>query len=247
MIERGAFAGVDAAMMVHPAPYEAAEMRFLAATQYDVDYTGKAAHASAFPELGINALDALTVAQVSIGLMRQHITATDRIHGIVTHGGDAPNVVPDHTSGRWYVRASDLTELANLKTRLESCLRAGAVATGSEVAWNTGRDYSHFTPDRELLSLYCANAQAAGRVFAELPEGLTSRAAGSTDMGNVSLVVPSIHPLLGLGCLPVVNHEAAFTDVCITAAADRAVIEGAIAMAWTCADLPDARRASHLG
>jgi amidohydrolase len=101
MLERGAFEGVHAAMMVHPAPNELDHMPCLAVSHVDVRFTGKEAHASAFPELGRNAADALTIAQTAIGLLRQHISSDARIHGIVTHGGDAPNIVPAHTSGTW--------------------------------------------------------------------------------------------------------------------------------------------------
>ncbi|MGH9864579.1 MAG: M20/M25/M40 family metallo-hydrolase, partial [Candidatus Acidiferrales bacterium] len=103
MLERGGFEGIHAAMMVHPAPVEMLEAHLIAASIFDVYYTGKEAHSSAFPEMGINAADALTVAQTSIGLLRQHLRPTDRVHGIITHGGDAPNVVPAHTSAKYMV------------------------------------------------------------------------------------------------------------------------------------------------
>ncbi|MBA3654461.1 MAG: amidohydrolase, partial [Actinobacteria bacterium] len=124
MLERGAFDGVDAAMMVHPAPNEMDRFPCLAVSHVDVHYTGKEAHASAFPELGINAADAITVAQTAIGLLRQHIRSTDRIHGIVTHGGDAPNVVPAHTTGKWYIRSRTLKELEDLEPRVYKCFEA---------------------------------------------------------------------------------------------------------------------------
>jgi amidohydrolase len=115
MLERGGFAGVHAAMMVHPAPFEMIKMKVIAASMFDVKYTGKEAHAAAFPEMGVNAADALTVAQVSLGLLRQHIRQGDRIHGITTHGGDAPNVVPAHTRARYIVRGETLADLEELR------------------------------------------------------------------------------------------------------------------------------------
>jgi metal-dependent amidase/aminoacylase/carboxypeptidase family protein len=105
LLERGAFDGVNAAMMVHPAPMDTVEPAIIALSTFDVHYTGKEAHASAFPEMGINAADALTIAQSAIGLLRQHIRQSDRIHGIITNGGAAPNIVPAHTSARYMVRA----------------------------------------------------------------------------------------------------------------------------------------------
>ncbi|HEX7166288.1 MAG TPA: amidohydrolase, partial [Acidimicrobiales bacterium] len=132
MLERGVFDGVHAAMMVHPAPNEMDNMPCLAVAHVDVHYTGKEAHASAFPELGINAADALTIAQTAVGLLRQHMSPRARIHGIVTHGGDAPNVVPAHTAGKWYIREATLAKLAELEPRVHRCFEAGALATGCD-------------------------------------------------------------------------------------------------------------------
>src|SRR5881296_2792685 len=127
LLERGAFTGVHAAMMVHPAPVDAAEPPVLALTQFRVRYTGKEAHASAFPEFGINAADALTIAQTAIGLLRQHIRQTDRIHGIVTKGGEAPNVIPAHTSARYIVRARSIGELHDIREKVQRCFDSGAL------------------------------------------------------------------------------------------------------------------------
>src|SRR4029077_11863145 len=121
LLERGAFADVHAAMMVHPGPVDVVEPRIIAATMFDVHYTGKEAHASAFPELGINAADALTVAQTAIGLLRQHIHDSDRIHGVVTRGGEAPNIVPAHTSAKYMVRAQTLGKLESLIPKVHRC------------------------------------------------------------------------------------------------------------------------------
>ena len=237
MLERGAFDGVDAAMMVHPAPNEMDRFPCLAVSHVDVHYTGKEAHASAFPELGINAADALTVAQTAIGLLRQHIRASDRVHGIVTHGGDAPNVVPAHTTGKWYIRSRTLEELEDLEPRVYKCFEAGATATGCdyEIELKSPR-YSEMIPDERMTALYRNNAEALGRVFVD-PKGASARIAGSTDMANISLAVPTIHPMLGLGCFPISNHQPEFAAFCITDVADKAVLDGAKAMAMTVADL----------
>jgi amidohydrolase len=242
MLERGAFEGVDAAMMVHPAPHELDRFPCLAVSHVDVHYTGKEAHASAFPELGVNAADALTVAQTAIGLLRQHIRSSDRIHGIVTHGGDAPNVVPAHTSGKWYIRSRTLKELEDLEPRVYKCFEAGALATGCshEIELKSPR-YSEMIPDERMTSLYRANAESLGRVFVDARGG--AKIAGSTDMANVSLAMPTIHPMLGLGCFPVSNHQPEFAAFCITETADRAVLDGAKAMAMTVADMAEASRA----
>src|SRR5437763_4005216 len=173
MLERGAFDGVHASMMVHPAPTEMEAMPCLAVSHLNVEYTGKEAHASAWPEQGINGADALTVAQVAIGLLRQHIRPSDRIHGIVTHGGDAPNVVPGHTSGTFLVRSRTLRELEQLEPRVRRCFEAGALATGcTHEVVPTSPPYSEFTPDEEMVGLYRRNAEALGRAFVDIPQEL---------------------------------------------------------------------------
>ncbi|SFN37681.1 amidohydrolase [Pseudonocardia ammonioxydans] len=238
MLERGAFDGLDAAMMVHPAAVEMAAMPGTAVSVFDVSYRGTPAHAGAYPERGVNAADAMTVAQVAIGLLRQQTAGTDRIQGIVTEAGSAANIIPDTSRGQWIVRADSQVALAPLTDRVQRCFEAGALATGCELGLTPAcPDYADLRPDPGLLALYRANAEALGRTFPELPAGMTGAA---TDMGNVSHVVPTIHPMLGLDCLPAVNHQPEFTAACVTPAADRAVVEGAIAMAWTAADLAGA-------
>ncbi|MDQ3570337.1 MAG: M20 family metallopeptidase [Actinomycetota bacterium] len=236
MLERGAFEGVNAAMMVHPAPVESVRMPCLAVSHVDVHYRGKEAHASAFPEEGRNAADALTVAQVGVGLLRQHLGPSARIHGIVTKGGEVPNVVPSHTVGKWFIRERSLAELAELEARVSRCFEAGALATGCEVAIEPqAPKYSEFRDDDDLMAIYQRNAEVAGRRFPDLGE-LIRRMAASTDMANVSLAMPAIHPMLGLGSLPVVNHQPEFAAFCATPVADQALLEGAVAMAWTTID-----------
>ena len=236
LLERGAFEGVHAAMMVHPAPTEMDHMPCLAVAHVDVHYEGKEAHASAFPELGVNAADALTVAQTAIGLLRQHIPQTARIHGIVTQGGDAPNIVPAHTTGKWYVRERTMAELDKLMPRVEACWEAGALATGcSHKLEHQSPIYSEMRDDIELRALYRSNAESLGRRFADLGE-LAQKLAGSTDMANISLALPTIHPMLGLDCFPVSNHQPEFAAFCATPVADRAMRDGALAMAMTAID-----------
>ena len=241
MLERGAFEGVHAAMMVHPAPADMAAPPIIAAAMFEVFYTGKEAHASAFPERGVNAADALTVAQTAIGLLRQHIRPSDRIHGIVTRGGEAPNIVPAHTAAKYFVRAETLDKLDSLMPRVHRCFEAGALATGCTVEITGGdRPYAQMLHDRELVALYRRNAEALGRALRDSPAaggGMDlSRAAGSTDMGNVSLKLPAIHPMIGINSLPAVNHQPEFTRHGVSADADRAIFDGALAMAWTAID-----------
>jgi amidohydrolase len=232
LLERGGFDDQHAAMMVHPGPTDNVLPQFLAATFLEIAYTGKEAHASAFPYLGINAADALTVAQVAIGLLRQHINATDRIHGIITKGGDAPNVIPAHTSARYIARADELKSLEALIPRVLRCFEAGALATGAKLEVTGGdRPYAHIVHDLAMAALYRQNAQALGRPLTDEPT------IGSTDMGNVSLAMPTIHPMIGINSLPAVNHQPEFTAHCNTPDADQALMDGAVAMAWTAIDM----------
>lgn len=236
MLERGAFDDLDVAMMVHPAATEAAAMPGLAISQFDVTYQGKPAHAGAYPHLGVNAADAMTVAQVAIGLLRQQTAGTDRIQGIVTEAGTAANIIPETSSGNWIVRSDTAQNLVPLKARVQRCFEAGAHATDSTLTTTPrGPDYADLRPDPGMLALYRVNAESLGRSF---PEEAPSVGA-ATDMGNVSQRVPTIHPMLGLNCLPAVNHQPEFTAACATPTADRAVLDGATAMAWTAADLAD--------
>src|SRR6266571_155647 len=160
LIDAGAFDDVHAAMMVHPAPLDVVEPPIIAVAHFDVHYHGKEAHASAFPELGINAADAITVAQTAIGLLRQHIRATDRIHGIVTKGGEAPNIVPAFASAKYYVRARTLAELGDIRPKVERCFEAGAMATGSKLEiQDVGPPYSEMIHDHEIGAIYRRNAE----------------------------------------------------------------------------------------
>ncbi len=237
LLERGAFQGMHAAMMVHPAPMDMPTMKIIAASMFEVRYTGKESHASAFPEIGINAADALTVAQVSLGLLRQHIRQTDRIHGITTHGGDAPNVIPAHTAAKYIIRSETVGELGDLRAKVHRCFEAGALATGSKLEVIGGeKPYTEMHHDMEIAAIYERNARALGRDFPDLGP-MAARMAASTDMGNVSLVLPSIHPVIGINSFPAVNHQPEFAAHCVTEAADKALYDGAVAMAWTAIDL----------
>ncbi len=236
LLERGAFAGVHAAMMAHPAPLDMLEPPTLAFAEFEAHFHGKASHASAAPELGVNAADALVVAQSAIGLLRQHIRPTDRVHGIVTRGGEAPNVVPAHTTARYYVRARSLAELGDIKTKVLRCFEAGALATGCSLRIDDSPPvYAEVRHDGALAALYQANAEALGRRFVT-PRPEFTRFAASTDMGNVSHALPAIHPMIGVASLPAVNHQPEFAAHCITPPADRALLDGALALAWTAID-----------
>ncbi|AUI53480.1 peptidase M20 [Arthrobacter crystallopoietes] len=237
LMDRGAFDGLHAAMMVHPGPLDVARAEPFAVSHSKIRYRGKATHAAAYPERGVNAADAFTVAQVAIGLLRQQLQSGVRVHGVVTNGGEAPNAIPEVTEGRWYVRAGTLADLAVLEERVRKCFEAGALSTGCDLEIEAeSQPYAEFANDEAILDLYVANATALGRQFVSSgPDMRMNRA--STDMGNVSQRVPAIHPYIGIDSLPAVNHQKEFAAHCITAAADKAVMDAAKAMAFTCIDI----------
>jgi amidohydrolase len=236
MLERGAFAGAHAAMMVHPWPEDRLAATCLAVDHVAVRYTGRDAHASASPEKGINAGDAFVVAQVAIGLLRQHLGAGDQVHGIVEKGGDAPNIVPKEATGRFMMRARTLADLAVLRPRIERCFEAGALATGATLELHDlSPTYSHFEVDDGLLVTWRRNAEELGRRYAADDAGHPAPTI-STDMANVSLALPSIHPLVGLDARGAVNHQPEFAAACVGPSADLALLDGAVAMAWTAID-----------
>ena len=233
MLDRGAFNGLHAAMMLHPGPADAARAEPFAVDHQHISYRGTTAHAAAYPELGVNAADAFTIAQVAIGLLRQQLPASVRVHGIVTHAGLAPNAIPDRAEGRWYVRAASLAELDRIEPRVRACFQAGALATGCELAIKPESPrYAEFRNDEQLLDLFLASARDLGRPFIDPGVGARMNRA-STDMGNISLRLPAIHPYLGIDSLPAVNHQPEFAAHCAGPAADRAVLDGAIALAAT--------------
>lgn len=236
LLERGAFEGQHAAMMVHPGPFDTLEPMMTAVQQWRIKYAGKSAHAAAAPQEGINAADALTIAQVAIGLMRQHIRPTDRVHGIVTDGGDAPNIIPSHTGARYSVRARSLERLDRISEQVERCFEAGATATGATLDIKKSAPYAQMEHDHAMVETYRANAEALGRSFSDVA-GRPDLSGGSTDMGNISLAMPSIHPMVGIDSAPAVNHQPEFAAHTITPAGDLAVYDGALAMAWTAIDL----------
>jgi amidohydrolase len=236
LLERGAFDGAHAAMMVHPWPEDRLGAGCLAVDHLEVRYIGREAHASAAPERGRNAGDALVIAQVGIGLLRQHLRPSEQVHGIVTKGGDAVNVVPKEAIGRFMVRARGLDELALLRPRIERCFEAGALATGTELEIRQlSPTYSQFVSDEGLLAAWRRNAEELGRRYPADDAG-DPLPTLSTDMANVSLAIPSIHPLIGLDAHGASNHQPEFADACVGPSAEQALMDGAIALAWTAID-----------
>jgi amidohydrolase len=236
MLDAGVFADVHAAMMVHPWATERLEATCLAVHHFDVAFTGRTAHASAAPWQGVNAGDAMVIAQVALGLLRQQLPPGDQLHGVVTNGGEAANIIPARVTGRFMVRSLNLADLEQLIPRVHACFEAGGRATGAEVAFTPlAPDYSHMESDHDLLARYRVNAEALGRSF-DLDDAGTAKPTLSTDMANVSLAVPTIHPLLAIESNGAVNHQPEFAAACVTPSADNAVRDGALSRAWTAID-----------
>ncbi|WP_285489142.1 M20 family metallopeptidase [Amycolatopsis taiwanensis] len=237
LLERGAFAGLDLAMMAHPAPVDVAEAEPFAVSHSHVSFQGKAAHAAAYPEQGVNAADAFTVAQVAVGLLRQQLPSSVRVHGVMTSGGEAPNAIPARTEGRWYVRAESLDQLAETEEKVWRCFEAGALATGCTLDITPeSKPYAEFRTFQPALEAYVRNAEQLGRVFDQgSPARRMNRA--STDMGNVSQVVPAVHPYVGIGSLPALNHQPEFAAHCVGGDAEKALLDAATALAWTALDI----------
>ncbi|MGW4705486.1 M20 family metallopeptidase [Streptomyces sp. NPDC004285] len=235
MLRAGAFDDVAAAMMVHAAPQDAVGLSTLAISSLSVAYTGVPAHAAAMPHRGVNAADAMMIAQVAIAAHRQQMIPGAVVSGVVTSAGDAANVIPGSATATYDVRAGTSEELAELQARVRACFEAGALATGAElVLERVGNDYADLRQDLAMGRSYQAAAEALGRTVLPNDPGLRG---GSTDMGNVSHLVPTIHPSIGYDCGDTIMHHPDFTRYGTTAAADRAVLDGGLAMAWTAIDL----------
>jgi amidohydrolase len=232
LIRAGAFEGVDAAMMVHPSPFDDHAPSALAIEEWRVVVTGRTSHASAAPELGRNALDGLVLGYTSIGLLRQHFRPHQQVHGIITHGGAAPNIVPDHVEASYYLRAVDADDLEDLRTRIRNCLEGAAQASGTTVdITRVGNAYEPIDAHPGMAAAFSAACLALGRDYTPDPQG---GLGGSTDFGNVSQLVPGLHADLAVHSWPVVNHQVEFAELCITEAGDQTMLEGAMAMALTC-------------
>jgi amidohydrolase len=246
MARNGALEGVDIAMMVHSADADLTTIDAIALQQLVVEYSGEAAHAAAAPERGRNALDAAVLGYMAVAALRQHILPSERIHGIFTRAGEKPNIVPRDAAMEWYVRSDTVTTLSALKPRVLAALQSGASACGCGFSheW-VDTPYADMVTNNNLSSMYIANASQLGRAVS-VPGVNGRRVVGSTDMGNVSHLVPSIHPMIASAPVGTAIHTVEFARQSITPMADKAVIDGAKAMAMTAIDFwtsPDQQRA----
>lgn len=236
MARHGALDEVELAMMVHSADADLTQIDAIALQQLIVEYHGTEAHAAAAPHMGRNALDAAVLGYMGVATLRQHIRPTERVHGIFTDAGEKPNIVPRHAATEWYVRSDTIGSLNELKPRVLDALLAGASACGctAEHRW-VGDAYADLVSNNPAALLYAANAERTGRRVVD-PRSGGHRVVGSTDMGNVSHLVPTIHPMIASAPRGSVIHTADFAARSVSGMADRAVVDGAKAMAMTAVD-----------
>ena len=245
--QAGGFDEIDAVVMLHPSSFEAAEHPWIGVRTVDITYTGVPAHASAMPFMGRNALDAAVSAYTAMAQLRQHMLPTDRIHGIITDGGQKPNIVPERAALTFYLRSAQPETLAVLVDRATDIFNAAATMTGTtvELGWDPTPVYLPVRNNHALAARWASNIGEVGR--RSLPQGVIPEAlTGSTDLGNISVRVPSIHPTLQIAPPGVTIHSPEFTGHARSAEADRGVVDGAIGLALTALDYlgdPDLRAA----
>src|SRR2546426_4117916 len=233
MLQRGAFAGIDAALMFHPADYTLTARPSLASYRLKVKFLGKAAHAAAKPYEGINALDALIQMFVNIGLLRQQLRDDARVHGIITYGGAAPNIIPDRAEASFSVRAADSGYAKRALEKVINFGRAGAAATGATFEHEVQKGYDAMKPNRPLADAFGRHLQELGWAVDPPPQ---RQRMGSTDMGDVSRIIPSVHPYLAIG-KNIGGHTVGFREAALTDRAFHALLTPAQAMALTALDV----------
>ena len=235
MIERGALEGVDAALMLHPAPIGNGPPHLIAAEHLEVRYHGKGTHAGATPWMGINALDAMVLAYTNVSVLRQQLHTTDLIHGVITSGGEKANIIPDFTAAQWIIRAQAAAELTDLKRRVMACFEAAAAATGCTLETRVmGPAYDDLRQNEVIGRRYLAAIAELGAAHVSHEIGMDSGAVN--DMGNVSYNVPSIHPVFGIPATDG-NHTPGFTAAAATPEAHEATIMASKALAATALEL----------
>lgn len=238
LINAGAFTDAAAAMMVHPSTRDMLNPSFQARESFTVEYFGKESHAAFAPQVGINALDAFVQAYVNVSTLRQALYARDVVHVIIDHGGDASNIIPKYTRSTWGIRAADKERLQKLIPKVMSCFEAAATATGCRVEINSqDHPYDNMVNNPVMTSIFAANSTVLGRAMPTEEE--LGAEGGSSDMGNVSQFVPSMHPMLGIDAGEAVNHQAEFAAATITPSGEKAIRDGALAMAYTIVDMAE--------
>jgi amidohydrolase len=235
MVDAGVFKDIDAVMMFHPSSgYTVVGRQGLALTEVKIEFHGKSSHAAASPEKGINALDAVIQTFNGINALRQHIKSMSRIHGVITHGGVKPNIVPDYAAADFYVRAPDDDYCAELVRKVENCAKGAASATGATLNFEIVEpSYQSRKMNKAMGEAWSKNLEIIGEPMTELPEG----SGGSSDIGNVSQVVPAIHPYISICDKSVAGHSREFAEASVSERGHEAMLNAAKALAMTAIDL----------
>ncbi len=239
LLENGNFEDAACSMMIHPGYENVVNPTFTTIQQYKVEFFGKDAHAAGAPEEGINALDAQIQLFVNASTYRQQMVSTNRMHGVITNGGFKPNIIPSYTSSEWYLRALNEGDLSKIESDFKNFVNAAAMATKCEVKIESpDYRYTEIDNNKTMYELYKENSLSVGREMI-----LQSEAArpglGSTDMGNVSLAMPSIHPMLSIDAGGAVNHQPEYAAATLTPGGHKAIYDGAFAMGATIIDLAE--------
>jgi amidohydrolase len=234
MVEKGMFDEIDVAMILHPGSESTKSGESLAMDAIQFEFSGKASHAAAYPEEGINALDGVIQTFNGINALRQHIKSDVRIHGIVKEGGVAANIVPDYAVAQFYVRAKERKYLDEVVEKVKNVAKGASLMTGAtlEIS-NYEISYDNLKTNETLSKVFTENLKKSG--VNEIKEPRSS--FGSIDMGNVSLVVPSIHPYIGLDCPDIASHSREMADMTVTDIGHERLIQGAAALAFTGYDI----------
>jgi amidohydrolase len=234
LAEAGVFDGVDAAFMLHPSRSNMVRRGSLANSRVDLVFHGKASHAAGAPDLGINALEAVIQTFVAVNARRLHMRADARVHGIITHGGDAVNIIPALASAKFSLRAKDRPYQRQLVAMLRQAAEAGAQSTGARLEWTETRGYDNMVANPTIAELMAENMRAVGR---NVHDPAPNERMGSTDMGDISQIMPAVHAYFRIAPAGVANHTVEFTEAAASPAGDQAVLDGAAVLAMTAVDL----------
>ncbi|WP_058301079.1 M20 family metallopeptidase [Gorillibacterium timonense] len=227
-VKHGLFEGIDVALIIHPSGETRLTTPSLAVDPLDFHFYGKAAHASGAPEKGINALDAVLLLFNGINALRQQLPTDVRIHGIITHGGDAPNIIPEYASARFFIRASTWASTEEVSAKVRKIAEGAALATGSTVK------IERFQNEIKDIVINRTLDEVVGRELEQLGETLIHeerRGIGSTDAGNVSHVIPTSHEYIKIGPDDLIAHTPEFREAAGSSKGDEALLTGAKALA----------------
>lgn len=235
LIQSGVFKGIDMAIMAHPSNKTRVTGRMLAVTDMIFTFIGKSSHAAAFPHKGINALDGVILTYNNINALRQQMKEDVKIHGIIMEGGEAPNIIPGRASAKFYIRSLDKKYFKDVLEKVKNCARGAAKATGCKLRIDTGKFvYNPFKPNYTMAGILRDNMKSAG-----LKEDLIgeTEGIGSSDMGNLSQVIPTLHPEFAIGKRNIVNHSPEFTKAAISNFGMDMMIKMTKAVATTALDI----------